>query len=737
MDTIRSMLQGAVGAAQAGSGTGATGGGNGGDGGPQELNPNAAVLKDSLFGNLLGGNGHGDEQEGQPNVSYEIDARAEPSAEMQSLSEPYSYQVSYSRGGNDPESLGLSPLRSGSVAPPNAGAAELLSPILTVNKTKHDISTIASPSLDDDSETTSALMDTSEVRSEGDLTYRIPLETPSWAKDGNLRQVPTPSTFRSFRAEGLHVDMEAIFHGSGGGLDDVDDDDEGDVLGREEEEEEEADVEEADAKRRAEAFADNDGESPSLDDEEIQEEAGEEEGVGAAGTNEEVDTSSPPAEQKRAASAPTIPATPLTQTQIDQNEEDLERGILLSEREETERKAMEAQYEENLHNTLLASTREETANDDGELPAPDDGEIQEEAAEEGVGAAGANEEVDDPPAEANDATAASASSALDNFDMPPTQLALNLASTAYWWRRGKQFSRNEEIYGLKAKLNEHLLRKGKRGINACNIYVQTKPMGQYLLYRRRRGGDLGSFPVDLLREMGYYGLLLAVTQSAYLGNARNHEIPGGATEIASALTVSLGDFTTDSDGVRRAKNACCVADAIFNVLLVYYRSLALAPFGGERDLGICLRNRLCDKHGRILSFNDAMRIVNQTKDSDIPLNMARLTNKRQKGIDDGNFRHKLECLLALSAEEPERMFILQCESKDNGSTGHFVGLVNNMIYDNDEDTGGKFDAREYADEFLSGVRKAAEILVRPTKKKKRRKQGEVQGEGTNKKARTV
>ena len=726
MDTIRSMLQGAVGAAGAGSGTG-----NGGDGGPQELNPNAAVLKDSLFDDLLGANGHGDEQEGQPYVYHEIgSSRAEPSAEMLSLSEPYEYHVSYSRGGNDPESLGVSPRRSGSVARPDVGAAELLSPIPTVNATIRDISTIASPSLGSDSETTSALMDTSEGGEEGNLSYLVPSEERSWVAQALQAQQGSPTqVFGSFRAEGL--DMEAIFHGSVGGLDD---DDEGDVLGREEEE---ANVEEADAKRRAEAFADNDGESPSLDDEEIQEEAGEEEGVGAAGTNEEVDTSSPPAEQKRAASAPTIPATPLTQTQIDQNEEDLERGILLSEREETERKAMEAQYEENLHNTLLASTREETANDDGELPAPDDGEIQEEAAEEGVGAAGANEEVDDPPAEANDATAASASSALDNFDMQPTQLALNLASTAYWWRRGKRFSRDEEIYGLKAKLNEHLLRKGKRGINACNIYVQTKPMGQYLLYRRRRGGDLGSFPVDLLREMGYYGLLLAVTQSAYLGNARNHEIPGGATEIASALTVSLGDFTTDSDGVRRAKNACCVADAIFNVLLVYYRALALAPFGGERDLGICLRNRLCDKHGRIISFNDAMRIVNQTKDSDIPLNMARLTNKRQKGIDDGNFRHKLECLLALSAEEPERMFILQCESKDNGSTGHFVGLVNNMIYDNDEDTGGKFDAREYADEFLSGVRKAAEILVRPTKKKKRRKQGEVQGEGTNKKARTV
>ena len=730
MDTIRSMLQEAVGATGAGSGTGATGGGNGADGGPQELNPDAAVLKDSLFDNLLGANCHGDEQEGQPNVSYEIGSRAEPSAEMQSLSKIYSYHPSYSGEGNDPESLGLSPLRSGSVARPNAGAAELPSPIAT-NETNHDISTIASPSLGSDSDepSSSILMDSSEGRSEGDLTYRIPLETPSWAKDGNLRQVPTPSTFRSFRAEGL--DMEAILHGSGGGLAD---DEERDVLGREEEEEE-ADVEEVDAKRRAEAFADNDGEFPSLDEEEIQEEAGEEEGVGAAGTNEEVD--SPPAEQKRAASALTIPAaaaaaaTPLTQTQIDQNEEDLERGILLSEREETERKAMEAQYEENLHNTLLASTREETANDDRELPAPDDGEIQEEAAEEGVGAAGANEEVDSPPAEANDATAANASSALDNFDMQPTQLALNLASNADWWLGATFYRERMTIYGVNARLNKRLLAEGKSGINACNIRLQTKPMGLYLSYARRKTGDHGSNPVDVLLETGHHSLLLDVTQCAHRGDVRNHEIPGGANGD-NALIVNPRDVQTDSDSVRTAFYSFCGADSAFNCLMVNHSDLALAPFGGEVDVGVYLRKLICDEFGKLVSFDNAIKVISET--AGIPFDLARCNARRLPGIEVSGPSGKLEFLLTLSAQEPERMFMLQCIDK-HGSSSHYISLVAGIIRDNCASTGGKFDAREYADEFLSGVRKAAEILVCPTKKQKKKKAPVESKDDANKKAR--
>jgi hypothetical protein len=205
-------------------------------------------LDPSFFGGLLYTNGHGNEQEGQPNVSYQIDS-SEPSAEMHTLSKVYSYHASYSGEGNDPESLGVSPLRSGSVAQPNAGAAELPSPIPTVNATNHDISTIASPSLggDSDEPSSSMLMDSSEGREPGDLTDLIPPEQPSWVDQVLQAQQGSPTqVFGSFRAGGIV--SEAIFHGSGGGLDD---DEEGDVRGREEE----VDVEEADAKRRAEEEA--------------------------------------------------------------------------------------------------------------------------------------------------------------------------------------------------------------------------------------------------------------------------------------------------------------------------------------------------------------------------------------------------------------------------------------------------------------------------------------------------
>lgn len=126
----------------------------------------------------------------------------------------------------------------------------------------------------------------------------------------------------------------------------------------------------------------------------------------------------------------------------------------------------------------------------------------------------------------------------------------------------------------------------------------------------------------------------------------------------------------------------------------------------------------------ILSFDNALKTVNQS--NKFPLDFARCTNRRFPSIDDGNFEHKLECLLDVSAKEPERMFVLQCVSKGNGSTSHYVGLRNGVIYDNDALTGGKFDAKEYAEEFLSGVKKAAEIIVRPHPTKKKRKKSRKQ-----------
>ena len=69
------------------------------------------------------------------------------------------------------------------------------------------------------------------------------------------------------------------------------------------------------------------------------------------------------------------------------------------------------------------------------------------------------------------------------------------------------------------------------------------------------------------------------------------------------------------------------------------------------------------------------------------------------------------------------MFLLQCVCKDDGTTGHYVGLVGGTILDNDASTGGRFDAKEYGDKFLSGVKKAVEIVLRPhpTMKKKRKR----------------
>jgi len=362
---------------------------------------------------------------------------------------------------------------------------------------------------------------------------------------------------------------------------------------------------------------------------------------------------------------------------------------------------------------------EEEAGNDDEFSASNDEKIQENKEEqEGPGLAG--------PPDDDDDTTADNSSALDAFSKQPSELALATASNAFWWR-GARFNRDMTIYGVRAKLSELLHRKGRVGIDACHIYVQTKPRGSYRLYSRRKN-DCGSFVVDLLREMGQEALLLAVAESAYLGDARTHEIPGGAKDD-SPLHVDPRDVQTDDDGVRIANDAFCVPDSILNCLVVDNSALALAPVYNAKDLGVTLRMLLCDKFGKTSSFEEVMKVVNHTKDSVMPVNLARCTNKRLAGIDNGGSIDKLNFLLALSAKESSRMFILQCVSKTDGSTSHYVALKAGVVYDNCASTGGKFVAKEYAKEFLSGVRKAAEIILRPRPKKKKRRKRKKQGQG--------
>ena len=353
-------------------------------------------------------------------------------------------------------------------------------------------------------------------------------------------------------------------------------------------------------------------------------------------------------------------------------------------------------------NAIVGSEQEEieqninTSNEDG-FPAQEDDE--EEVQEED------GEDITD-------------TSEIDLATMVPTPPALAAASVAPW-SEGQKFIRGKHIYGVRLELSKPLLKKGFKGIDACLVHVQTRPNARLELFSRRKG-DCGSFVVDLLRESGQHSLLAAAAKSAYLGETRIHEIPGGAKEDdSSTLVVNPRDVQFDDDGVRIAHCAFCVADSVFNVLMVIHRDLALAPISGEGDSGIFLRVRWCDEYGKISSFDDIMKMTTQS--SEFPFNLARCTNKRLPGIEDGNLEHKMEYLISLSKEQQTRMFLLQCVSNDDRSSGHYVGLVDGMIYDNCASTGGKFPARKYAEENLSGVRKAAEIILRPRSKKNNKK----------------
>lgn len=313
-----------------------------------------------------------------------------------------------------------------------------------------------------------------------------------------------------------------------------------------------------------------------------------------------------------------------------------------------------------------------------------------------------------------------ATSAIDFSTMEPSESVLATASDAPW-SEGEKFNRGMPIYAVRLELSKALLRKGKRGIDACLIRVQTRPNGRFVLYSRR-ARDCGSFVVDLLREIGQHSLLAAAAKSAYLGETRNHEIPGGASADVTS-TVDPLVVKTDDNGIRIADFAFCFVDSIFNILFVNHIDLALASFSGERDFGVFLRFQLCDEYGKT-DFDDALKVANQSKR--YPIRLAKCTVKRLPGIEKGGPKGKLDFLVDLSNEEVERMFVLQCVSKDGSST-HYVGLLNGTIYDNCASTGGKFEAKKYAEENLSGVRKATEIILRPRSNKNKKKTGQKRG----------
>ena len=319
--------------------------------------------------------------------------------------------------------------------------------------------------------------------------------------------------------------------------------------------------------------------------------------------------------------------------------------------------------------------------------------------------------LEENPGEGGREVESASTSEIDPSTMVPTPLALAAASDDPW-SEGKKFVRGTRILAVRLELSKPLLQRGFKGIDACLVHVQTRPNSRLELFKRRKE-DCGSFVVELLRESGQHGLLAAAAKSAYLGEARIHEIPGGANSASGVIsTVDPLVVKTDANGIRIADFAFCFADSMFNVMAVDHRALALA-------LGTFLRERCCDGYGKMVSsFDGMMNIINNS--NEFPFDLARCTNRRLPGIDDGNLEHKMQYLFALSKQKSTRMFVIQCVAKD-GSSSHFVGLRNGIIYDNCAATGGKLDAREYAEENLSGVRKAAEIILyHPSSKKKKK-----------------
>ena len=298
---------------------------------------------------------------------------------------------------------------------------------------------------------------------------------------------------------------------------------------------------------------------------------------------------------------------------------------------------------------------------------------------------------------------------------------------------GKRFNSSKcNIYGIKLKVSKQLWEDGHRGVDACLTFVKTNPSGGYVLFRRRRV-DYGSIVLDLLSSLGFKSVIDRAVAKAFDGIDKGIELDVGSLGFGQPGVLDPLE-TRASDGVRVSEYSYCAADATFNAIIAGGRSdLVLREHtellkDGDTvlhpDLGTLLRCLACDEHGKA-GLQEVVAIV--CSNGAFPFKMTYVTNKNYPGVDNGGFRGKMEYLLMRSCSFPEEMFVLQIEASSDKTTTHCVALVNGWIYDNDGESGGRFDAEEYAAQHMSGVKKAAAVVVAssnggsPKKKRSRRR----------------
>ena len=281
-------------------------------------------------------------------------------------------------------------------------------------------------------------------------------------------------------------------------------------------------------------------------------------------------------------------------------------------------------------------------------------------------------------------------------------------------------SHRMRIFAIQMEPSQVLFDLGKRGYDACLVYVKTKAIGPYELVSRRKDG--GSIVVDVLLEHGYEATLLRASEAAFAGTPINIPIPGGLKTM-SAKPLSLHDVVTNSDGVRLASGAFCVADSAFNVLSSEYSDLVLTPFNEIRedgviinyaDIGILLRARACDAYGQgtMETLRDAV-----CSSRDFPFRCTKIPKQYKKQFGASGPEARLAILIELSFEH---MIVLQYHRHGDYGSTHFVGLSQGKVFDNDVDTGGKYDAQEFCRLYMAGVKKAAIIVPNPACKKRKK-----------------
>ena len=200
--------------------------------------------------------------------------------------------------------------------------------------------------------------------------------------------------------------------------------------------------------------------------------------------------------------------------------------------------------------------------------------------------------------------------------------------------------------------------------------------------------EISNADVRLLREVYGHGALLDSIRSKAMERK---------SEVCSAISAGAKSDPTKLQPVRRVKltavRSHCLSHAVVNLAADNHPHLDI-----DRLEEVLLSS--CDSDGRT-TFGAVSNAVSSVR-HEVRLRIRKMPQLPcGQWFGDLSLAHRQDQVLDLVAKG--KMLIVDYVSKRSKAHGHVVGVANGLVYDNDENDGGVFDLKAYAEREWDGV----------------------------------